>query len=217
VASDNVAQSTIALNLSRDEQAAIVEEVRAVLEAAPLVRPHTPGGAPMRVRVTSAGRLGWVGDGAYRYTDRDSRGRPWPAMPARWRAIADTVAGAHAWDSAIVNWYDEGASLGWHQDKNERDLTLPIVTISVGDSARWAVKSTRYRMGGDSGVVSRCTLLSGDVTLLAGPTRSYFHTIERVIPEPLFSPLPKRGRFSITIRVAGGAASSHTDGDHRGE
>lgn len=152
----------------------------------------------MRVCVTAAGTLGWVGDGAYRYDRRDFWGNPWPELPREWAAIANDVAGPHPWDSAIINWYDDKASLGWHCDVSEHDTSLPIVTISLGDCASWAIREER-----DQGPVSRCKLSSGDVTLLAGPTRNHCHTIERIIPEPLFSPLRARGRVSITLRVAG--------------
>ena len=97
----------------------------------------------MSGRITNAGRLGWAGDGEYRYDPVDRRGNAWPSMPLRWMHIADAAAGTtYAWDSAIINWYDENASLGWHQDKNERDRSLPIVTISLGDAASWAIRKT---------------------------------------------------------------------------
>jgi alkylated DNA repair protein (DNA oxidative demethylase) len=194
------AEDTIAKRLDMETQRALVEEVRAVLERSPLVRPKTPNGMPMRVRVSAAGKLGWVGDGEYRYDPRDSWGNPWPPMPARWLEIANEVAGEHPWDSAIINWYDPDASLGWHQDRSEKNRTLPIVTISLGDAASWAIrKDEGFKMTKPS----RAKIGSGDVTLLAGPTRGHHHSIERVIPEPLLSPLTVRGRISITIRVAG--------------
>jgi alkylated DNA repair protein (DNA oxidative demethylase) len=191
------AADTVVAAIAAAEQTALVIDVRGVLKQAPLVRPKTPSGMPMRVRVSAAGRLGWVGDGAYRYDEAQHDGRPWPEIPDRWRQIADGVAGAHAWDSAIINWYDEGASLGWHRDQAEHDTSLPIVTISLGDSCSWAVRAHA------EAPVSRCRLETGAVTLLAGPTRGYLHTVERIIPSPLFSPLRTRGRISITIRVAG--------------
>ena len=201
----NLAQSTVSASLNPAEQRELVASVRDVIRESPLVRPRTPNGLAMRVRVTSAGRLGWVGDGAYRYTDRDSRGKPWPAMPDSWRETADRVAGPHPWDSAIVNWYDPDASLGWHRDQSEVDRTLPIVTISLGDSCSWAV-----RLDEDS-PISRTRLETGDVTLLAGPTRMALHTVERIIAAPLFSPLGgTRGRISITIRVAGDPGMDRT-------
>jgi len=191
------AADTVVRRLPVDVQRALAAQVRDVCRRAPLVRPRTPGGLAMRVKVSAAGRLGWVGDGVYRYDERDIRGRPWPQLPLLWSAIADDVAGRYPWDSAIVNWYDPGAALGWHVDAAERDTTLPIVTISLGDAASWAVRADERQP------ITRCVLESGDVTLLAGPTRRYRHTIERIIPNPLLSPLMGRGRISITLRVAG--------------
>lgn len=191
------AGDTVVSALDAATQALLIDEVREILQAAPLVRPKTPNGLDMRVRVSAAGALGWVGDGAYRYDSHQRDGRPWPAMPSQWAAIADMVAGPHPWDSAIINWYDVAASLGWHKDQAEQDTSLPIVTISLGDAASWAVRAH------DAAPVTRCRLESGAVTLLAGPTRGYLHTVERIIPTPLFSPLRTRGRISITLRVAG--------------
>jgi alkylated DNA repair protein (DNA oxidative demethylase) len=192
------AGDTIVAEIAIGDQEAIIQEVRAVLREAPLVRPTTPNGTPMRVRVSAAGELGWVGDGAYRYDAAQRDGRPWPPIPQRWIGIAEQVAGRHAWDSAIVNWYEPDAALGWHRDQAEADRSFPIVTLSLGDACSWAVREDKDAR------VSRCRLESGHVTLLAGPTRHYLHAVERIIPTPLFSPLgTTRGRISITLRVAG--------------
>lgn len=191
------AQDTIATRVGEAMQRLLVDQARAVIAKAPLVRPRTPNGMAMRVRVSAAGRFGWVGDGAYRYDAAQRDGSPWPPIPGAWVNIANRVAGEHPWDSAIVNHYAPDASLGWHMDQAEADRSLPIVTISLGDAASWAIRADAQSP------VSRCRLESGDVTLLAGATRHYLHTIERVIACPMFSPLPKPGRISITLRVAG--------------
>jgi len=151
----------------------------------------------MRVRVSAAGKLGWVGDGAYRYVERQGDGRPWPPIPKDWSGLADGVAGKHPWDCAIINWYEPGAALGWHADVNEKDKTKPIVTVSLGDACSWAVRAN------EKSPVLRARLESGAVTVLEGETRLWLHTVERIIPSPLFSPLNCRGRVSITLRVAG--------------
>lgn len=194
----NVAEDSVVMRLDADTQRCLVDQVRAVCKASPLVRPQTTNGLAMRVRVTAAGALGWVGDGIYHYSPTDKRGNPWPPIPALWTEIADKVAGAHPWDCAIVNWYDEDAALSWHRDQSERDKTKPIVTISLGDAASWAMRED------DRTKVHRTRIESGDVTLLAGPTRMWLHAVERIIPSPLLSPLgTRRGRISITLRVAG--------------
>lgn len=203
----NIAESTVVLTLDMETQRRLVAQVREVIAASPLVRPVTVGGAPMSVRVTSAGDLGWVGDGEYKYTRTDSRGRSWPKMPDEWREIADRAVALDPrhdgrmtrWDSAIVNWYDPTASLGLHADKSEADRTLPIVTISLGDAASWLVEVDGY----DGPERSRTRLESGAVTVLAGRLRNARHSIERIIRAPMFSPLDVAGRISITIRQAG--------------
>ncbi len=191
------AKDTVVDRVSAIVQCELVCQVRDICKASPLVRPRTTGDTPMRVRVTSAGDFGFVGDGAYRYARKDQAGNPWPAIPPLWRNIASDVAGEYPWDCAIINWYDEDAALGWHRDMSERDRTLPIVTISLGDAASWAVRAD------ERSPITRQTIETGDVTLLAGVQRNWLHTIERIVPEPLFSPLAKRGRISITMRVAG--------------
>jgi DNA oxidative demethylase len=193
----NLAIESIRESLGLDVQGRLVEQVRAVCKASPLVQPVARGGQPMSVRVTSAGRFGWVGAGEYRYSEVDSRGRPWPSLPAEWGEIANRVAGDHPWDCAIVNWYGPDANLGEHRDLGERYRTRPIVTISLGDAASWTVRLDEH------GPVHRCRLESGDVTVLAGPTRLALHSVERVIACPMFSPLAAPGRISITMRVAG--------------
>lgn len=198
--SSELAQSTVRYHVPLDEQHLIAQEARDVIARAPLIDMVARGGRPMRVRVTSAGKLGWIGDGEYRYQDHHPNGHPWPPIPERWLRIADKCAGEHPWDSAILNWYAVDAALGWHVDRSEADLTLPIVTISIGDTATWAVR------GHDTSPVSRTRLDSGDVTVLEGPTRRYLHTIEKIISAPLLSPLTKPGRLSITLRVAGNPA-----------
>lgn len=194
------AESTIRRRLDLETQRRLIEQVAEVHKVSPLQRLATPGGRAMKVRVSAAGRLGWTSDAqGYRYVDRDARGNPWPYMPFEWIEIANSVvAEPQPWDSAIVNWYSLDASLGWHVDRSEVDRSRPIVTISLGDSASWAIRA------GEAEPASRCVVRSGDVTVLEGVTRSWSHAIERIIPEPLLSPLgADRGRLSITLRVAG--------------
>lgn len=186
--------------LDHAAQQAMVEDVRAIVRAAPLVRPITPWGKPMSVAMTSAGRVGWVtGKGGYRYEPRHQSGLPWPPIPESvlnvWRAVS-------GWrkppDCCLVNFYREGAKMGLHRDADEGTFDAPVVSISLGDQAR-------FRMGGAvrQDATKTVTLTSGDVLVMGGPSRLAYHGIDRI--EFGSSTLLKDGgRINITLRVVEG-------------
>ncbi|MEO1000629.1 MAG: alpha-ketoglutarate-dependent dioxygenase AlkB, partial [Pseudomonadota bacterium] len=163
--------------LDRAGQEAVVAAVREVVAAAPLFHPVTPWGKPMRVRMTSAGRVGWITDRrGYRYEPRHPGGGPWPAIPAPilavWRALATAERDP---DCCLVNFYGEGARMGLHRDADEGDFGWPVLSISLGDSAT-------FRIGGleRGDPTQSLTLASGDVLLMGGPARLAYHGIDRI-------------------------------------
>ena len=162
------------------------------------MRPVTPWGRPMSVRMTSAGRVGWVIErGRYGYSPaHPETGRAWPAIPEAVLAVWREVSG---WpddpDSCLVNRYGEGARMGLHRDKDEGRFDAPVVSISLGDPAR-------FRIGGTSrkGPTESVILNSGDVVVMGGAARLAFHGIDRVF----FGQgdlLPEGGRINLTLRV----------------
>ncbi len=185
--------------LSAQMQAGIADEVREVVERAPLVRPLTAWGKEMSVRMTSAGRCGWVIErGRYKYTTCHPRTQvPWPPIPENvlsvWRAVSDWPEDP---DSCLINWYGDGARMGLHQDKDEGTFDAPVVSISLGDPAR-------FRMGGTerSQPTVSTILESGDVVVMGGAARLAFHGIDRVLSDGLPNPLFERGRINLTLRV----------------
>lgn len=185
--------------LGRGAQARLVAEVSAVRAAAPPFRPVTPGGREMRVRMTSAGTLGWYADRrGYRYLPAHPSGAPWPAIPDTALSVWHAVTGlAQAPDSCLINLYDAEARMGLHQDRDEADLSWPVVSISLGDSAR-------FRVGGTSrgGSTRSVWLHSGDVAVMAGAARLLHHGIDRVRGGSS-NLLEEGGRINLTMRVAG--------------
>jgi alkylated DNA repair protein (DNA oxidative demethylase) len=180
-------------------QAALVEDIRAVVAEAPLFVPRMPRtGRPMSVRMTNCGRLGWVTDRehGYRYQERHPvTGRPWPAMPDRlldlWR---DNSGYPHPPEACLVNYYDEAARMGLHQDRDEQDLAAPVVSVSLGDSCL-------FRVGEASrgGTTVSFGLESGDIVVLGGEGRLCFHGVDRIYPST--SALLKHGgRINLTLR-----------------
>ena len=185
--------------LDEAAQRALAAEVLAAAETAPPYRPVTPGGKPMSVRMTNLGPLGWVTDaGGYRYEPlHPGTGRPWPAMPPALLALWDRLADAPGPpDACLVNLYDAEARMGLHQDRDEADFAYPVLSVSLGDSAV-------FRLGGPRrGDPSRTVrLASGDVCLLSGPARLYFHGVDRILAGSSRL-LPGGGRLNLTLRRA---------------
>lgn len=185
--------------LSRSEQEAILQDIRAVVAQAPLFSPETRWGKPMSVRMTSAGRFGWYSDRrGYRYEPRHPSGVPWPPIPASVRAVWEAVApDARAPDCCLINFYGEGARMGLHQDRDEADLSWPVVSISLGDDALFRIGNTTR-----GGKTESIWLHSGDVVVMGGEARLAYHGIDRI----RFGSsrlLPKGGRINLTLRVAG--------------
>ena len=184
--------------LSPDAQTALVVEVMAALEVAPLYQPVTPGGRPFSVQVSNFGPLGWVSDrGGYRYqSTHPETGRPWPAIPTvlldLWHA---TVGWPTPPDACLVNLYRDAAKMGLHQDKDEADLGAPVLSVSLGDTAT-------FRIGGaDGGRTTTLKLDSGDVCALTGPARLARHGIDRVLAGSSRL-IPGGGRLNLTLRRA---------------
>jgi DNA oxidative demethylase len=178
-------------------QQEMLADIRAVLQAAPLVVPVTPQGREMSVRMTSAGRYGWITDRAgYRYERRHPSGVNWPPIPASvldlWRSLADVSRGP---DSCLVNFYGDGARMGMHQDRDEADFAMPVVSVSLGDDGL-------FRMGNAvrGGPTSSLWLASGDVVVMGGDARLKYHGVDRIRFRSS-SLLPKGGRINLTLRV----------------
>lgn len=177
-------------------QRALVEAVRDVVRVAPLFAPVTRRGK-MSVRMTSAGKYGWVSDrSGYRYETRHPEGMPWPDIPpgilSIWR---DLAPGAPDAQCCLINWYGENARMGLHQDRDEADFRWPVVSVSLGDSAL-------FRIGGveRGGRTTSVWLASGDVIVMGGESRLVHHGIDR-IRFGSSTLLEGGGRINLTLRV----------------
>jgi alkylated DNA repair protein (DNA oxidative demethylase) len=181
---------------------ALVAAVRAVQDAAPPRRMITPGGFTMSVAMTSCGAAGWVTDRhGYRYAAADpATGAPWPAMPDVLRDCAASAAACAGFDgfapdSCLINLYAPGARLSLHQDRNERDLGQPVVSVSLGLPAT-------FLFGGDSRAAPTrpVALAHGDVFVFGGPARLAYHGVRRLKPgsHPVLGPC----RINLTFRRA---------------
>lgn len=178
-------------------QEKMVADIRSVAAVAPLTQYATPRGKRMSVRMTAAGKYGWVSDAkGYRYSRENLSGVAWPPIPesvlAVWRAMEPRDRGP---DCCLVNYYDAEAKLGMHADKDEADYNWPVVSISLGDPAVFRVGNIE-RGGKTESVV----LESGDVVVMGGDARLAHHGVDR-IRFGGSSLLKQGGRINLTLRV----------------
>ena len=154
-------------------------------------------GKPMSVRMTNCGILGWVADReGYRYQLVHPRTqKPWPSIPQRLLALWEDASGHDAAPEAcLVNFYTETARMGLHQDRDEADLSAPVVSVSLGDDCLFRVGETSR-----GGRTTSIRLQSGDVVVLGGAGRLCYHGVDRIYPAT--STLLKHGgRINLTLR-----------------
>jgi alkylated DNA repair protein (DNA oxidative demethylase) len=147
--------------------------------------------------MTNCGSLGWVSDRTgYRYQPlHPETGRPWPEIPPVLLDLWHELGGyPHPPEACLVNFYEPGARLGLHQDKDEDDLEAPVVSVSLGDDGL-------FRFGGSTrgGPTRSLRLRSGDVLIMGGESRLLFHGVDRI--DPGTSTLLKgEGRINLTLR-----------------
>jgi alkylated DNA repair protein (DNA oxidative demethylase) len=184
--------------LDRAAQEALRDEVLAILTLAPPFRPRMPRtGKPFSVCMSNCGPLGWVSDeSGYRYQPtHPESGRPWPAMPPTLLAAFAAIApDAPRPEACLINVYDPAARMGLHQDRDEKELSAPVVTLSLGDTAL-------FRVGGlqRNAPTRSFRLASGAAISLAGEGRLAFHGVDRIIAGSS-TLLPQGGRINLTLR-----------------
>jgi DNA oxidative demethylase len=190
--------------LTIDEQRALIERCRALVDGkVPAYVPVVRGGGSMHVRMLCLGRH-WNGK-LYKYeaTRSDFDGLPVPPLPADFKWMADQVAASVGMtldaDLCILNYYDADGHMGVHQDKDESPESIaagtPIVSISLGDSARFLFGGLRRR----DPIKSRM-LHSGDAFVFGGPARLRYHGVSRILPHTAPPQLALAGRFNLTFR-----------------
>jgi alkylated DNA repair protein (DNA oxidative demethylase) len=176
--------------------------VKEVEAAAPLRQLHTPGGQLMQVAMSNCGELGWVSDArGYRYQAQDpNSGKRWPPMPDLIKKLADEAAQRAGFtnfrpDACLINRYLPGNRLSLHQDRDEQDLSQPIVSISLGLPAT-------FLFGGltRADKPARMLLRHGDVLVWGGPSRLRFHGVLPLADGE--HPLLGRQRINLTLRRA---------------
>jgi DNA alkylation damage repair protein AlkB len=191
-------------HLPIDAQRRLVDRCEALLDGdVPGYVPVVRGGGKMHVRMLCLGRH-WNGR-TYQYepTRGDFDNLPAPPLPVEFRSLAREVAGSVGMtldpDICIMNFYDAEGRMGLHQDKDEGERSIaagvPVVSLSLGDTARFLFGGTRRR-----DPVEALLLESGDAFVFGGPSRLRYHGVSRIIPRTAPPALRVQGRFNLTFR-----------------
>ena len=184
------------------QEQSLLSEIRKITAVAPLRHMKTPRGHSMSVAMSCCGSWGWVTDTqGYRYQSEDPcSGDPWPAMPFVFSELATSAALAAGYpdftpDACLINCYEPGAKMGLHQDKNERDFSQPVVSVSLG-------LPQVFQFGGLTRGERPLSLPlgHGDVAVWGGPSRLRYHGVLtlKAGTHPLTGPC----RYNLTFRCA---------------
>ena len=190
--------------LELDEQRALVAQVRALIDGdVPAYVPVVRGGGKMHVRMLCLGRH-WNGKTySYEPTRTDFDDLPVPPLPENMKALAGRIAHSAGMtldaDLAIVNYYDADGRMGLHQDKDESAASLaaglPVVSISLGDTARFLFGGLRRKEPVESRLLE-----SGDAFVFGGPARLRYHGVSRIVPGTAPAEIDLTGRLNLTFR-----------------
>ncbi|WP_114008176.1 alpha-ketoglutarate-dependent dioxygenase AlkB [Cohaesibacter intestini] len=188
----------LSAHLAPEIQKALLEDIRAIVAKAPLFTPTMPRwGKPLSVRMSNCGPLGWLSDkSGYRYEPvHPVTGQPWPAIPDRLMQLWQDLTGYPLPPEAcLINYYRPDAKMGLHVDNDEEDFDAPILSVSLGDDAR-------FRLGGRErkDPTQSFLLQSGDVLLLEGEDRLAYHGVDKIYPGTS-TLLKEPGRINLTMR-----------------
>jgi alkylated DNA repair protein (DNA oxidative demethylase) len=184
------------------DEAALLGALQDVIAGAPFRHMVTPGGFRMSVVMTNCGSFGWVTDEAgYRYDAVDPEsGRNWPRMPDSFLRLARDTAAVAGFarfvpDACLINRYEPGARLSLHQDKNEKDFSEPIVSVSLGIPAIFLFGGLRR-----ADRSARIALVHGDAVVWGGPSRLRYHGVMPI--KEGHHPLLGGCRINLTFRKA---------------
>ena len=190
--------------LALAQQRELTLRCRALVDGAvPAYVPVVRGGGKMHVRMLCLGRH-WNGISyGYEPTRSDFDDLPAPPLPDELKQLASEIAQSVGLsldaDICILNQYDADGRMGLHQDKDESEASLaaglPVVSVSLGDTARFLFGGLRRREP-----VEALALESGDAFVFGGPSRLRYHGVSRITPGTAPAELGLAGRFNLTFR-----------------
>lgn len=199
---EQIADGVMVLRRYAVQQAAILlQQIEQIAQQRPFRHHYTPSGYRMSVAMTGCGRYGQKsGEDLVSHLAEQSSCSASLALPSVFSELATSWAKQAGFDnfiadSCLINRYQPGARLTLHQDKEERDLRQPIVSVSLGLPAKFQFGGYRR-----SDISRKILLEHGDIIVWGGVARLCFHGILPVRPGN--HPLIGEFRYNLTLRRA---------------
>lgn len=82
-------------------------------------------------------------------------------------------------EAGIVNFYQPEDTLTGHVDRSEKNMTAPLISLSIGLSAIFLIGG----LSREDSPVRALIVRSGDLSILSGPSRLLFHGVPKILPE----------------------------------
>ena len=187
--------ATIIRRYALDNAVLLYQHIDRIAAQSPFIHRITPGGFTMSVAMTGCGAAQWI-SGRDGYLTQSTGG----VMDAVLRDFAISAAASAGYpdfvpDSCLINRYAVESKMTLHQDKNERDLSQPIVSVSLGLPAVFLFGGLQR---GDK--TQKVLLEHGDVVVWGGASRLCFHGVAPL--KPGIHPLTGAYRYNLTFRKA---------------
>ena len=187
--------------LSIETQKELLNEINNIIKLAPLYIPTLWNGYPFKVANTNAGLYGWVSNkNGYSYVKNHPETNDlWPEIPQLILNITKELIDKSGYfnfnpESCLINFYNKNSKLGLHRDDTEQNLSAPIISISLGDTAH-------FYLGGltKKDKLTKILIESGDCYVQGNQSRLFYHQIKKI--DHMSSNLIEGGgRFNLTIR-----------------
>tara|TARA_B100001248_G_C27281422_1_gene407934 strand:- start:104 stop:712 length:609 start_codon:yes stop_codon:yes gene_type:complete len=192
-------------SLDKNSQIKIIKDLSKIIYKSPFFTPTLPRfNKPFKIKISNAGKWGWISNiQGYQYVEKHPETKKnWPEIPSSllylWQKHCCKIKMP---DSCLINLYSfPNSSLGLHQDNNEKDLTNPVLSISLGSNAI-------FRYGKNKTNLNEICLKTGSICILKDSSRLYYHGVkkiqkvkENIIDECDFDCFPKNCRINITLR-----------------
>lgn len=117
----------------------------------------------------------------YNFDDKDFNAK-FPEDLSEWTKNAAEKLGFGSGfkpEAGIVNFYQPDDTLTGHVDRSEKNMTAPLISLSIGLSAI-------FLLGGlsrENEPVRAVHVKSGDLSILSGPSRLLFHGVPKILSD----------------------------------